>query len=92
MGDFWHMTSEEISDSDAFISAGEYLNHVHIASRKTRYLPGADGMTDNYTEGFKGLKKIRYQGYISFECGIKGDKGVLIPESINLIRRQWQIS
>jgi len=92
MGDFWHMTREEVSDSDAFISAGEYLNHVHIASRKTRYLPGADGVIDDYTDGFTGLKKIKYQGYISFECGIKGDKGVLIPESINLLRRQWQIS
>jgi len=32
MGDFWHMTWEENSDMGAFISAGEYLQHVHVAS------------------------------------------------------------
>ena len=36
MGDFWHMTWEETSDMGAFISAGEYLQHVHVASRKRR--------------------------------------------------------
>lgn len=92
MGDFWHMASEEVSDMEAFVSGGEYLNHVHIASRKTRYLPGTDILHDDYTEGFKGLKKIKYSGYISFKCGISGDKSILIPLSINLIRRQWQSS
>ena len=92
MGDFWHMTREEVSDSDAFISGGEYLNHVHIASRKTRYLPGTDGQIDNYVDGFTGLKKINYQGYISYECGIKGDKAVLVPESIYLLHWQWRSS
>ena len=29
MGDFWHMTWEETSDMGAFISGGEYLQHVH---------------------------------------------------------------
>lgn len=32
MGDFWHMTWEETSDMGAFLSAGEYLQHVHVAS------------------------------------------------------------
>jgi sugar phosphate isomerase/epimerase len=90
MGDFWHMTSEEISDSDAFISGGEYLNHVHIASRKTRCLPGEDGQIDNYLEGFKGLKKIKYQGYVSYECSIMGERDILVPASINLLRDQWK--
>lgn len=90
MGDFWHMTREEASDRDAFISGGEYLNHVHIASRKTRCIPGEDGQIDNYIEGFKGLKKIKYQGYVSYECGIKGDRAILVPESINLLREQWR--
>ena len=89
MGDFWHMTREETSDMDAFISGGEYLNHVHVASRKTRCIPGEDGQIDNYIEGFKGLKKINYKGYVSYECGIKGDRAVLVPASINLLREQW---
>lgn len=90
MGDFWHMTREEVSDRDAFISGGEYLKHVHIASRKTRCIPGEDGQIDNYIEGFKGLKKIKYQGYVSYECGIKGDRAILLPTSINRLHEQWR--
>ncbi|HCM22338.1 MAG TPA: sugar phosphate isomerase, partial [Porphyromonadaceae bacterium] len=41
--DFWHMTWEETSDAGAFLSAGRYLEHVHIASRKRRSMPGEDG-------------------------------------------------
>jgi sugar phosphate isomerase/epimerase len=90
MGDFWHMTREEASDMDAFISGGEYLNHVHIASRETRCIPGTDGGIDNYIDGFRGLKRISYKGYVSFECGIRGDRAILIPASINLLREQWR--
>lgn len=42
MGDFWHMTWEETCDLAAFLSAGKYLHHVHIASRQTRNMPGED--------------------------------------------------
>jgi sugar phosphate isomerase/epimerase len=89
MGDFWHMTREEISDLEAFRSGGEFLSHVHIASRKTRYLPGTDGIYDNYIEGFKGLKEIKYKGFISYKCGINGDKAASVPASVNFLRRQW---
>ena len=60
MGDFWHMTWEETSDMAAFIAGGKYLRHVHMASRKTRRMPGEDA-GDNYVDGFKGLKLIGYQ-------------------------------
>jgi sugar phosphate isomerase/epimerase len=89
MGDFWHMTWEETSDMGAFISAGKYLHHVHMASRKTRNMPGEDE-GDNYIEGFRGLKAIGYQDYISFECGSKNkDRTVTIPAALKLIREQW---
>lgn len=37
-----------------------------------------------------GLKKINYQGYVRYECGIKGDRAILVPASINLLRKQWR--
>ncbi len=89
MGDFWHMTWEETSDMGAFISAGKYLSHVHIASRKRRKMPGEDE-GDNYVDGMRGLKVIGYQNYISFECGSVGDKAVTIPAAVKLIKEQWQ--
>jgi len=94
MGDFWHMTSEETSDMGAFISAGMFLKHVHIASRKTRKIPGVDSEADNYVLGFKGLKLIGYRGAISIEAGYpKGvsddQKRKLLAQAAALMREQW---
>ena len=90
LGDFWHMTWEETSDYGAFMSAGDYLQHVHIASRKRRLTPGEDGEADNYVEGFKALKKIGYDKYVSFECGCEGDRVAVIPAALELLRAQWE--
>lgn len=90
MGDFWHMTFEETSDMGAFLSAGQYLQHVHIASRKRRSMPSEDGDADNYIDGFRGLKMLNYQNYVSYECGCQGDRHVVVPESLRLLREQWE--
>ncbi|KAA6330686.1 D-tagatose 3-epimerase [termite gut metagenome] len=89
MGDFWHMTWEETSDMGAFLSAGTYLQHVHIASRKTRNVPGEDNEADNYVDGFKGLKMLGYNNYVSFECGCRGNRETALPNAIKLLREQW---
>ncbi len=89
MGDFWHMTWEENCDMAAFLSAGEYLQHVHVASRKRRSMPGEDGEADNYVNGFKGLKMLGYDKYVSFECGCQGDREVVVPAALELLRKQW---
>jgi sugar phosphate isomerase/epimerase len=86
MGDFYHMFIEETSDMGAFISAGPYLHHVHLASIK-RKLPGQDER--DFTNGFKGLKMIGYQDFCSFECGVLGDREVEIPKSVKFLREQW---
>ncbi|MDR1555778.1 MAG: sugar phosphate isomerase/epimerase [Tannerellaceae bacterium] len=90
MGDFWHMTWEETCDMGAFLSAGEYLQHVHIASRKRRSMPGEDGEADNYIAGFKALKMLGYNKYVSFECGCQGDRNVAVPAAVELLRKQWE--
>ena len=87
MGDFYHMCIEETSDMGAFLSAGKYLHHVHLASR-TRKLPGQDDR--DFTDGFRGLKMIGYRDYCSFECGVIGDRDVEIPKSVKFLREQWK--
>ncbi len=87
MGDFYHMYIEETSDMGAFISGGDMLHHVHLASIK-RNLPGQDER--DYTNGFKGLKMIGYQDFCSFECGVVGDAEVEIPKSVKFLRAQWK--
>lgn len=89
MGDFWHMTWEENSDMGAFLSAANYLQHVHVASRKRRSMPGEDGAADNYVSGFKGLKMLGYNKYVSFECGAQGDRNIVVPAAVELLRKQW---
>ena len=86
MGDFWHMTSEDPSDSGAFLSAGPYLQHVHIASRATRNMPGEDGAVDNYVDGFRTLKQMGYANYVR----IKGDRRQTVPAAVELARSQWK--
>lgn len=89
MGDFWHM-SEETSDYGALMSAGkEYLQHIHIASRGRRLMPGEDGEKDVYVDGFRALKELGYDKYVSFECGTKGDRAATVTEAVNLLRKQW---
>ncbi len=86
MGDFYHMFIEETSDLGAFISAGSYLHHVHLASR-IRVLPGQDERS--FVDGFRGLKLIGYQDFCSLECGVKGDRDVEIPKSAKFLTEQW---
>lgn len=87
MGDFYHMYIEETSDMGAFISAGKYMHHVHLASIK-RNLPGQDER--DFIDGFKGLKMIGYRDYCSFECGVIGDRDAEIPKSVKFLREQWK--
>jgi sugar phosphate isomerase/epimerase len=89
MGDFYHMNIEETSDWGAFLSAGKYLHHVHLASAK-RNLPGQDERS--FVDGFRGLKIIGYQDYCSLECGCKGDPEVEIPKSFRFLEEQWNLA
>ena len=86
MGDMYHMGIEETSDEGAFLSGGEYVHHVHLASYK-RNLPGQDNR--DFRNGFKGLKAINYQDFCSLECGVVGDKMVEIPKAVKFLRKQW---
>lgn len=89
MGDFWHM-SEETSDYGALRSGGEYLVHVHVAGRSNRTMPGEEGTADDYTDGFRALKEMGYGGYVSFECGTRGDRRATVAAALELLRTQWK--
>lgn len=96
MGDFWHMSKEETSFMGAFLSGGERMVHVHIASLKHRKVPGTDGPADDYVDGFRGLKLIGYQGAVSFEGGFPGtakdpaSRHRLLVQMCGLLRAQWE--
>lgn len=95
MGDFYHMCKEEKDDEQAFVTAGKWLHHVHLASR-IRWLPGQDKLKEpnkderSFVAGFRGLKKIGYQDYCSLECHVQGDPMVEIPKSFEFLKKQWE--
>ena len=104
MADFWHMTWEEANDRAAMLAAGPLLAHVHIASRRTRKIPGSDGAADDYRLGFRGLKEIGYGGAVSLEAGwvpkgkdAKGkpilpdraERHQILTKMCALLRNQW---
>ena len=107
MADFWHMTWEEANDRAAMLAAGSLLAHVHIASRRTRKIPGSDGVADDYRLGFKGLKEIGYGGVVSLEAGwvpkgkdAKGkpilpdltERHQILTKMCTLLHEQWAAS
>lgn len=91
MGDFYHMGKEETDDRAAFVRAGKWLHHVHLASG-TRVLPGQDPRS--FIDGFKGLKQIGYRDFCSLECGVKKDTDpeVEIPKSFRFLEEQWRLA
>jgi len=88
MGDFYHMFIEETSDLGAFLSAGKYLHHVHLATGVKRILPGQ--APRDYAEGFRGLKMIAYHDYCSLECGVQGKAEEEIPKAFRFLAKQWE--
>jgi len=89
MGDFYHMFYEETCDMGAFISGGKYVVHVHFGSGNSRIMPGQDP-AQSFVSGFRGLKFIGYQQFMSFECGCKGDPAVEVPKVMEFLRKTWE--
>jgi sugar phosphate isomerase/epimerase len=92
LADFFHMNIEERNFYDPIIQAGKHLGMVHIADNN-RLQPGR-GYLD-FKPGFKALKEINYQGFISIECWqqegaiIEGDARTALPETVHYLRSLW---
>ena len=83
MGDLFHMNIEEDDLGDAIRTAGDYLAHVHLAD-SSRLQPGT-AHTD-FAGAFGALRDIGFEGFMAMECGIRGDVGEAIPETVRYLR------
>ena len=86
-GLFFHMMQEEEGPQSILNAGYKYLRHVHIAEKTNRTPPGVDG--DDFTPYFQALKKIKYQGNISIECGWSDFKSQVGP-AIREVKRQLE--
>ena len=85
--DSYHMQMEEKSYERAILNAGRHVRHVHLAEN-TRAEPGS-GLLD-FAAVFRGLKGIRYRGWIEVECRkLSGPGEEVLPRSVQYLRETW---
>lgn len=63
--DIYHMMRDN-EPAGEIVKYGSYIKHCHIAEKETRSAPGTK--EDDFTEYFKALKQINYQGCVSIEA------------------------
>ena len=85
LADLYHMAQEGEGPQSIRKAGHKYLCHVHIAEKDRRTPPGVDG--DDFTPYFRALKKIKYRGNISIECGWDNFEQQVTP-AIQEVKRQ----
>ncbi|MDR2706017.1 MAG: sugar phosphate isomerase/epimerase [Planctomycetaceae bacterium] len=88
LGDTYHMYTEETDDMAAIIAGGEFVKHIHLGNGTKRQLPGQDD--HSHVKLMRGLKYIGYTEFISYECGVNGDKTVEVPKSVEYLKKCWE--
>ena len=78
IADFYHMNIEEDDISK------EYVGHIHLADNH-RYQPGSGAI--DFTRHFQTLLQNEYEGYMVYECRLRGENEVKIyQESLQYLK------
>ena len=85
--DIFHMLREGEGPQSLLNAGRKYIRNVHIAEKANRTAPGVDG--DDFTPYFAALKKIKYSGNLSIECGWSDFK-TQVGSAIGEVKRQLQ--
>jgi sugar phosphate isomerase/epimerase len=70
IADFYHMNIEEDGISEALHNNRDLVEHIHIADNH-RFQPGSGAL--DFKKHFDQLKNDGYDGYITFECRVRGN-------------------
>ena len=84
MGDLFHMNIEEDDLGGAIRATGDYLAHVHLAD--SNRLQAGTAHTD-FAGAFEALRDVRFNGYMAMECGLRGEAGEALPETVRHLRQ-----
>jgi sugar phosphate isomerase/epimerase len=83
MGDVFHMNIEEVDMGAALESAGDLLGYVHLADSQ-RLEPGQGHL--DFGSVFRGLARMRYDGFASMECNLSGPGEDVLPAAVRFLR------
>ncbi|EMF0337273.1 sugar phosphate isomerase/epimerase [Enterococcus faecium] len=84
IADFYHMNIEEDDISKALTTQKEYVGHIHLADNH-RYQPGSGAI--DFTRHFQTLLQNEYEGYMVYECRLRGENEVKIyQESLQYLK------
>lgn len=84
LADIYHMLMED-EGQESIINNADLLDHVHIAEKEERSIPGTHG--EDFTPYFEALKEAGYQGRISIE-GRWQNMGTQAPVALETLKRQ----
>ncbi len=70
IADFYHMNIEEDDISQSLYTHKDLIGHIHVADNH-RYQPGSGSL--DFRKQFNQLKQNGYEGYITFECRVRGE-------------------
>lgn len=87
MADFFHMNIEEADMGKAIEDVADCLAYVHLAD-SNRFQPGKGHL--DFRPGLSALKRIGYNGFMTFECKIQGDATIdALSDSAQYVRSIW---
>jgi sugar phosphate isomerase/epimerase len=86
MGDLFHMNIEEAHMTTSLRVVSAHLGHIHLADTN-RLLPGHGHM--DFTNVFRALHEIEYEGWMALECGVPGDPDATLPRALEVLKDAW---
>lgn len=86
MADFFHMNIEEADIAASIHASADRLVYVHVAD-SNRLQPGFGHL--DFGPGFRALKEIGYDGWLSIECRVNGPSDDAIRTSVTHLHALW---
>jgi sugar phosphate isomerase/epimerase len=82
--DLFHLNIEEDDMARAIVSAGGLIGHVHVDD-SNRLQPGTGHL--DFAGVFSALREIRYDGWLTLECRLRGEPETALPAAAAFVRR-----
>ena len=86
MADFFHMNIEEADIAASIHASADRIVYVHVAD-SNRQQPGLGHL--DFGPGFRALKAIGYDGWLSIECRVSGEYDEAIRTTVAHLHELW---